>query len=114
MSSSNIKREKREKQGKDVVAIFVCFRERITSFSLDLEAIRPSEFFEARSKAALRGEAYPWTPVLGVFDKLREVGDLSYLSSTLYLSVFMMFELIEAVSGSLIGPKSWNQIIRKF
>ena len=55
-----------------------------------------------------------WTPVLGVFDKLREVGVPSYLSFTLYLSVFMMFELIEAVSGRLIGPKSWNRIIRKF
>ena len=25
----------------------------------------------------------------------------------------MMFELIEAVSGRLIGPKSWNRIIKK-
>ena len=55
-----------------------------------------------------------WTPVLRSFNKLREEGDLSYFSFTLYLSVFMMFELIEAVSGRLIGPKSWNQIIRKF
>ena len=55
-----------------------------------------------------------WAPVLGSFVKLREVGDLSYLSFTLYLSVFMMFELIEAVRGRLIGPKSWNRIIRNF
>ena len=112
------KQKKRKRAGergeKDPVAIFVCFRERISSFSLDLQAIRPSEFFGARSKAALREEAYAWAPVLGIFVKLREVGDLSYLSYTLYLSVFVMFELIEAVSGRLIGPKSWNRIIRKF
>ena len=47
-----------------------------------------------------------WAPVLGVFDKLREVGVSSYLIFTLCLSVFMMLELIEAVSGRLIGPKS--------
>ena len=64
-----------------------------------------------RRKAALRGEAYAWTPVLGVFNKLREVGVSSYLSFTLYLSVFMMFELIEVVSGRLIGLKSWNRIV---
>ena len=76
--------------------------------------IRPSKFVGTRRKVTLRGEAYAWTPVLGVFNKLREVGDLSYLSFTLYLSVFMMFELTEGVSGCLIGPKTWNRIIRKF
>ena len=89
------------------------FRER-SSFSLNFRQIRPSKFFGARRKAALRIEAYTWAPILGSFDKLHEVGDLSYLSFTLYLSVFMMFELIEAVSGRLICPKSWNRIIRKF
>ena len=68
----------------------------------------------ARRKVVLRGESNAWTPILRSFDKLREVGDLSYLSFTLYLSVFMMFQLIEAGSGRLIGPKSWNRIIRKF
>ena len=76
--------------------------------------IRPSEFFETRRKVALRGEAYEWAPILRSFDKLREVGVLSYLSFTLCLSVFMMLELIEVVSGRLIGPKSWNRIVRKF
>ena len=60
-------------------------RER--DFSLKYRAIRLSKFFRARRKAALHGEAYEWAPVLGVFDKLREVGDLSYLGFTLYLSV---------------------------
>ena len=62
-------------------------RERERDFSLKYRAIRQSKFFGARSKAALCDEAYEWAPVLGVFDKLREVGDLSYLGFTLYLSV---------------------------
>ena len=53
-----------------------------------------------------------WVLVLGVFDKLREVGVSSYLSFTLCLSVFTMFELIEAASGRLIGPKAWNRSVR--
>ena len=76
------------------------------SFSLGLRAIRQSEFFGTRRKVALRGEAYAWALVLRSFDKLREVGDSSYLSFTLCLSVFMMLKLIEALSGRLIGPKS--------
>ena len=87
------------------------FRERRTSFSLKFREIRPSEFVGIRSKGALRGEAYAWTPILGSFVKLREVGDLSYLGFILYLSVFMMFELIEAVRGRLIGSKTWDRII---
>ena len=77
-------------------------------FSLSFWAIRPSEFFGARRKVALCSKAYEWAQVLRSFDKLREVGVSSYLSFTLCLSVFMMLELMEAVSGSLIGPKSWN------
>ena len=86
---------------------------RVRAFSLGFWEIRPSKFFGARRKVALRGEAYEWAPVLRSFDKLREVGVSSYLSFTLCLSVCMMLELIEAVSGRLIGPKSWNRIVRK-
>ena len=43
---------------------------------------------------------------------IRVVGVSSYLSFTLRLSVFMMLELIEAVSGRLIGPKSWNRSVK--
>ena len=50
-----------------------------------------------------------WTPVLGSFDKLREVGASPYLGFILYLSTLLMFELNEAVRGRLIGPKSWNR-----
>ena len=59
----------------------------------------------------LRGESNAWTPVLRIFDKLHEIGVSSYLSFTLCLSVFMMFELIEVVRGRLIGPKTWDQIV---
>ena len=93
---------------------FDYFSERECNFSLSFRAIRPSEFFKTRSKAALRNEAYAWAPVLRSFDKLREVGVSSYLSFTLCLSVFMMLEFIEVVSGRLIGPKFWNRIVRKF
>ena len=88
-----------------------CFRERTSSFSLDLQTIRPSAVVRTRREAALRGEGFAWVPDLRSLDKLLEVGDLSYLGFILYLSVFMMFELIEAVRGHLIGPKTWDRII---
>ena len=63
------------------------FSERESHFSLKYRAIRPSKVFGARKKAVLRDEAYAWASVLRSFNKLREVGDLSYLGFTLYLSV---------------------------
>ena len=74
--------------------------------SLGFWAIRPLEFVGTRSKVVLRSESFAWVPDLRSFDKLREVGVASYLGFTLCLSVFMMLELIEAVSGRLIGPKN--------
>ena len=88
-----------------------CFRVRRCTFSLRSRKILSLEFFGARRKTALRNEAYAWAAVLGVFDNFREVGVSSYLGFRLYLSVFTMFELIEAVSGRLIGPKSWDRIV---
>ena len=113
MTSLIIKREKRERQGKDAVAIiFVCFRERdYQASSLDLQAIRLSEFFGIKRKVVLHGEAYAWTPVLGSFVKLREVGVSPYLGFILYLSTLLMFELNETVRGRLIGPKYWDRIV---
>ena len=58
------------------------FLERRSNLSLRSRAIGPSDFFGARMKAVLRGEDNTWTPVLGNFDKLREVGVLSYLFYT--------------------------------
>ena len=91
-----------------------CFRERTSSFSLDLQAIRPSAVFGTRSKVALRREGFAWVPDLGSFLKLREVGVSPYLGFTLYLSVFMMLELFEALNGRLIGPKTWDRIVVNF
>ena len=98
--------------GLDRGAVFeFFFRERERDFSLVFQQIQPSVVFGTRRKAALREEGFAWVPDLGSFLKLREVGDLSYLGFILYLSGFMMFELIEAVRGRLIGPKTWDRII---
>ena len=70
---------------------FEGFSKRVSNFSLGLRAIRPSE---------LRA--------------IHEIGVSSYLSFTLCLSVFTMFELIEVVSGRLIGPKTWDRNVRIF
>ena len=55
------------------------FRERGSSFSLRSRAIGSSDFVGSRSKAVLRSEGFAWVPVLRSFDKIREVGVLSYL-----------------------------------
>ena len=60
------------------------FSEKVCNFSLGLRPIGPSDFFGPRSKVVLRIEDYMWAPVSRVFDKIREVGVLSYLSYTLF------------------------------
>ena len=75
-------------------------------FSLKYREFRPSEFVRTRRKATLRGEAYAWALDLRSFDKLLEVGVSPYLGFILYLSTLSMFELIEAMRGRLIGPKT--------
>ena len=55
----------------------------MSDFSLGSRAIRLSKFFGTRRKTVLHGEDNAWVPVLGSFDKLCEVGVLSYLSYTL-------------------------------
>ena len=52
-------------------------RER--DFSLDFWEIEPLEFVETRKKAVLLSESFAWVLDLRSFDKLIEVGDLSYL-----------------------------------
>ena len=79
---SYLKSQKRENVG-DAVGCwkwdFSFSRERKSHFSLDLRLIRPSKFFGARRKVVLRDDAYAWALILRSFDKLHEVGDLSYL-----------------------------------
>ena len=67
----------------------------------------------ARRKAVLRGEGNAWAPVSSSLDKLREVGDLSYLGFTLYLSVLSCFDWFEALNGRLICSKTWNRNEKK-
>ena len=56
----------------------------MSNFSLKSRAIGPSDSFGPRRKVVLRGEGNAWAPVSWSFDKLREVGVLSYLSYTLF------------------------------
>ena len=60
------------------------FRERVSHFSLRFWEIIPSDSFGARRKAVLLGEGNTWAPISWSFDKLHEVGVLSYLSYTLF------------------------------
>ena len=88
------------------MAVFGVFRVRRLDFSLESWEIRPLEVVGARRKAALRGETYAWTPDLRSFNKLREVGDSPNLGFTLCLRAMLMFRLVEALNGRLIGSKS--------
>ena len=82
-------RSTRQNAGEFSGSSWVCdiFLERERNFSLRFQEIGLSEFVGTRRKVALRIEAYAWVPNLRSFDKVREVGDLSNLSFTLYLSV---------------------------
>ena len=65
-------------------------------------------------KAALREETYVWAPDLRSFEKLREVGVSLYLVFTLCLRAMLMFRLVEALNGHLIGPKTWDRSVRNY
>ena len=69
------------------------FLERESSFSLDFRSIGPSVFDGARRKVVLRGKGNAWAPVSWTFDKLREVGVLSYLFYPLF-KCFVMLVLV--------------------
>ena len=65
----------------------------MSNFFLRSRAIGPSDFFGPRSKAVLRSKGFAWVPVLGSFNKLCEVGVLSYLFYLLF-KCFVMFVLV--------------------
>ena len=69
------------------------FSERVSDFSLRSWAIGPSDFVKPRRKVVLCSEGFVWVPVLRSFDKIREVGVLSYLSYTLF-KCFVMLVLV--------------------
>ena len=79
-------------------------------FSLSFCAIRPSAVFGKRRKTTLRGEGFTWVPDLESFLKHREVGVSPYLGFILRLRTMLMFRLVEALNGRLIGPKPWDRI----
>ena len=80
--------KKREKTWRNLQGVRnLVFRVRRLDFSLKTREIRLSKSFGPRRKVVLRGAGNTWTPVLRSFDKLRDVGDLSYLGFTLYLNV---------------------------
>ena len=58
------------------------------NFSLGFQVLLPSDRFGPRSKVVLRIEDYTWAPVSWSFDKLREVGVLSYLFYPLFKCVY--------------------------
>ena len=86
----------------------------MSNFSLEMRTIRPSAVFETRRRTALRREGFAWVPDLWSFLKLQEVWVSPYLSFIPILSILRMFELNEAVRGRLIGPKTWDRIVRNF
>ena len=81
---------------------------RRSDFSLKIRAIRPSAVFGTRRRIALRGKGFAWVPDLGSFLKILEVGVSPYLGFILRLSTMLMFRLVEALNGRLIGPKPWD------
>ena len=87
MSSPSSKRNEkmcRERTKSAGAKFFDFFSERVSDFSLKSRAIGPSDSFRPRSKMVLCNKGFVWAPILGSFDKLREVGVLSYLSYTLF------------------------------
>ena len=83
--------KKREMQGREPVDRNLSFIERLSDFSLEIRAIRPSAVFGTRREAALCREGFAWVPDLESFLKLREVGVSPYLGFTLFLRVFQCF-----------------------
>ena len=79
-----------------------------------MRTIRPSAGFGTRRRNALRGKGYAWVPDLGSFFKLLEVGFLPTWVLFPFLSVFPCFGWFEAMRGRLIGPKTWDRIVRNY
>ena len=64
--------EEKEQTGRERESVGF-FIKRSSTFSLEFPAIGPASIDEARSKVAPHGKDYTWVPVLGSFDKLREM-----------------------------------------
>ena len=93
----------------DPVAEISSFRVRVSTFSLKIRTIRPSAVFGAIGRTALHEEGFAWVSDLGSFFKLLEVGVSPYLDFSFLLSTMLMFQLVEALNGRLIGSKPLNR-----
>ena len=82
--SFNLRPKRGEEPETDGGLAGLSFSERMCTFSLDFLTVGPPVFDGARRKVVLRDEDFTWVSVLRSFDKLREVGVLSYLSYTLF------------------------------
>ena len=60
----------------------------MSTFFLDFSAIEQAASDETRGKVDPHCKSYAWVPVLGSFEKLREVGVFSYLFYSLAKSHF--------------------------
>ena len=89
--SSKAKRKRAGEGGNLQRLGFWVFSERVSDFSLRSRAIGPSDFFGTRRKVALRDEDNAWAPVSWSFNKLLEVGVLSYL----FYPLFKCFVMVE-------------------
>ena len=87
-------------------------RERVSDFSLEIHAIGPLDFYGARRENVLCGAGYAWTPDLRVLTNSKRYYFLHTCVLFPFLSVFPCFGWFEAVRGRLIGPKTWDRIVR--
>ena len=87
-SEKGRKREREGRKKKIKQQIFVFSSERVSNFSLEYRAIRPSAVFGTRRKAALRGEGFGWVPDLGSFLKTSRGRGFSLLG---FYSLFKYF-----------------------
>ena len=90
------------------------FRERRTSFSLEIRVIQPSADFGVRRENDLRGTGYAWTPVLVSFFKLLEVGFLPTWVLFPFLVFFECLSRLRPLGADGSVPKHGTELIKKF
>ena len=83
MKKIKMKKEKEDdilfRRGERCGERYFIFYFSILCFFLRSTKIGPQVFIRTEGKVDLRDESYAWTPKSWSFDKLREVGILSYL-----------------------------------
>ena len=90
------------------------FRERRTSFSLEIRVIQPSADFGVRRENDLRGTGYAWTPVLVSFFKLLEVGFLPTWVLFPFLVFFECLSRLRPLGAVGSVPKHGTELIQFF